>query len=174
MSRIFWGFLFVMIHINITAGNSVIQILPDFIGFFLILGGVDALKDLAPGFEKIRGWVFLMALLETAVWLFSLMGLFPPNRPVTVITSIVLLAIGLYIQYYTVVGIREMEEAQKIDLSSARLLSMWKITAVCSVISYIGSFLNWLRAIFIILSVIADLAFLYYLWQAKTVYEQAG
>lgn len=174
MSRIFWGFLFVMIHINITVGNSVIQILPNFIGFFLILSGVDALKDLAPGFEKIRGWVFLMALLETAVWLFSLVGRFSPNRPVTVITNIVLLALSLYIQYYTVVGIREMEEAKRLDLSSAKLFSMWKITAVFSVVSYIGSFFNWLGAIIILISVIADLAFLYYLWQAKTVCEQAG
>lgn len=174
MSRIFWGFLFIMVHFNITAGNSVIQILPDFIGYFLILSGVDGLKNLASGFEKIRGWVFLMAILKTVAWLFSLVGLPPLNHPFTVIVSIVLLILGLYIQYYVVFGIREMEEAQKMDLHSASLLSMWKITAVCSVLSYISLAVNWLGVIFIILSVIADLAFLYYLWQAKTVYEQAG
>ncbi len=167
MSKIFWGFFFIVFHFKLTVGTSVISLLPDFIGCFLILSGVYELENLASGFRKIKCWVLLLALLKIATFLLDLTGLSSLNQPISVITGIVLLVISLYVQYYIIYGIWQMEESQQMDLYTAKLFSLWKIIAACSILSYLCLLLSWLAAIFMIISVLADIVFLYYLWQSK-------
>lgn len=172
MIKIFWGFFFIVFHFNLTFGTSVISFLPDFVGYYLILSGIYELKDLASGFRKIKNWVLLLALLKVVTFLLDLAGLSSLNQPIAVITGIVLLVISLYVQYYIIYGIRQMEESQQMDLYAAKLFSLWKIVAACSILSYLCLILSWLAAIFIIISALFDIVFLYYLWQSKKKFEQ--
>jgi len=40
MSRIFTGFLFIFLDFNLNLGNSQIGLIPDFIGYIIMLGGL--------------------------------------------------------------------------------------------------------------------------------------
>lgn len=172
MSKIFWGFFFIVFHFNLTLGTSVISLLPDFIGYFLILSGIYELENLASSFGKVKSWVLLLALLKIVTFLLDLAGLSSLNQPIAVIIGIVLLVISLYVQYYIIYGIRQMEESQQMDLYATKLFSLWKIVATCSIFSYLCLILSWLAAIFIIISVLADIVFIYYLWQSKKNFEE--
>jgi len=172
VGNIFWGFFFVAFDFNITLGNAVIGLIPDFIGYFLILKGIIELQDLAIHFKKIKDLVLLMVFLKIITYVMDLLGITAQIQTGAAIIGIVLLVINLYIEYSIICGIQEIEKSQYVNLNAEKLFSMWKIVAVFSTLAYIGLILPSLAIVFVIISAIANMVFLYYLYQSKKAYEQ--
>ena len=40
MNRLFWGFFFVLIDVKLSVGSAVFDLLPDFLGFWMIMKGM--------------------------------------------------------------------------------------------------------------------------------------
>ncbi|WP_096272486.1 hypothetical protein [Paucisalibacillus globulus] len=58
--KIFWGFLFVLIEINL----EFIDILPDPIGYILIFTGISYLANRFPAGNKAKAWAFALIFLS--------------------------------------------------------------------------------------------------------------
>lgn len=59
--KIFWGFLFIFLDIRI---NGIDFVLPDFVGYILIVFGLAALSGLHPGFRKANAYAKVMVLVS--------------------------------------------------------------------------------------------------------------
>ncbi len=172
MSNLFWGFFFIAFNFNLTLGNAVIGLIPDFIGYSLILKGIIELQDSAIHFKKIKDLVVLMVFVKIITYFMDLLGMTAQIQTGAVIVGLVLLVISLYIEYSIICGIQEMEKSQYVNLNAEKLFSLWKIVAIFSALAYIGLILPSLSFVFILISAIANIVFLYNLYQSKKAYEQ--
>lgn len=62
INKIFWGLLLILIDINII----IIDILPDFIGYFIIASGLRRLQPFSSYFSKAKGFSISLAILSLA------------------------------------------------------------------------------------------------------------
>ena len=45
MKLLFWGLLFSLLDWKVTIGSMLVEILPDFIGYFLMMKGLESLQE---------------------------------------------------------------------------------------------------------------------------------
>ena len=171
MGNIFWGFFFVLLDFNLTFNNVIIGLIPTFIGFFLIFKGINQLQDSAANFRKIKPWVIVMAILFTITYVMDLLGMYDHSSGFNVAFGILCLIASLYIQYRIIRGIQEIEQVQDADLKSQALFSVWLIVAASSALSFLSLLFPALALIFVLVSAIASIIFLIYLYQSKNLYE---
>ena len=69
MNRLFWGLFFVLLDYKITVGRAVFEILPDFVGFFLLMRGMESMADRSSCFNRGRHWAFAMALVSGVLYI---------------------------------------------------------------------------------------------------------
>lgn len=134
MNRLFWGLFFVLLDLKTTVGTAVIEVLPDFIGFYLMMKGMESLAGKSDRFDRGRHWCFGLAIVGGILFGADLMN---PDT----MAKVWLWAIGLAALILTLVliraavrGIRDMgRNTQNAD-------AMWMILAVMQVICHL---LNW-------------------------------
>lgn len=66
------GFLFTLVNVNLTSGNTKINITPDFIGWIMIFFGCGMLGDYVKGKPWYKWGAFLLAILSAALWVTEL------------------------------------------------------------------------------------------------------
>lgn len=145
MIRLFWGLFFVLLDYKVTIGTAVIEILPDFLGYYLLMKGMESLAGESRSFDLGRHWAFAMSLLSGVLFLAELMN------PETV-TKIWLwglelgaLMVGLGIVKMIVKGLEQMGKG-----GTEVLRSIWLILALllplCHLLSWVpmvGSICGW-------------------------------
>ena len=77
MHRLFWGLFFAILDIDLTVGRATFEILPDFLGFFLLMKGMEALASETGRFEKSRHVAFGLFLLSAVCCGSGLLNLKP-------------------------------------------------------------------------------------------------
>ena len=77
MHRLFWGLFFVLLDIEIAVGRAVLEILPDFVGFFLMMKGMEELSWQGGRFDKSRHVAFGLFLLSAVLYGAGLLNLQP-------------------------------------------------------------------------------------------------
>ncbi|WNS76616.1 hypothetical protein RRV45_06310 [Bacillus sp. DTU_2020_1000418_1_SI_GHA_SEK_038] len=111
INKVFWGLILVLIDINII----IIDILPDIIGYFIAVSGLNQLQAYSSYFSKAKGLAISLALLSLVTIFqsppipldeFSLsnMSLF------VMVISMIHGIIHLFMVYYTILGLIEMAE----------------------------------------------------------------
>ena len=68
MHRLFWGLFFVLLDFEMTVGRATFEVLPDFVGFFLLMKGMEAMSGSVPRFEKSRHVAFGAGLLSVILY----------------------------------------------------------------------------------------------------------
>lgn len=173
MGSLFWGFFFILLDFNLTFNTCVLGLLPDFVGFLLILRGLKELQKYSAEFVKIQPVVILMAASKFVTYLLDLTGVTAQNQTVMVVVGLIFLLFYLYIEYAIICGIRDMERILEMDCNAKPLLSLWKIIACCSILSnLVFIFAPAVSILFLVVLVIADLVFLFTFYQAKKLYDQ--
>lgn len=82
MHRLFWGLFFVLLDIPVTVGRAEIEILPDFVGFFLLMKGMETLASETGRFQKSRHVAFGLFLLSAICCGAGLLNLEPMTEVV--------------------------------------------------------------------------------------------
>ena len=76
MTKIFAGFLFVFLNLNITVNNAnVINLLPDFVGFILLYMGTRDLLEESPRYVTAGPWLLGLTAYGIANWVLNLLGI---------------------------------------------------------------------------------------------------
>lgn len=65
MSKIFVGLLLVFLDINFTFNTTTIGLLPDFIGYFILIGGLAEMAAVNSHFGKARPFAIAMAIYDS-------------------------------------------------------------------------------------------------------------
>lgn len=135
MYRLFWGLFFVLLDWKITLGTAVIEIFPDFLGFYLLMKGMEELAGKSRFFNKGRHWSFGLALASGVCFGAELMDPDTGTKVFLWMLGFVLVLIGLALIRNLLKGCRDM------GMDTETLGGMWWILAVLQSICYLA---NWI------------------------------
>lgn len=72
MNRLFGGLFFVLLDYKVTLGRAVFELLPDFVGYYLLMKGMETLAVESRSFNRGRHWAFAMTLVSGVLYLADL------------------------------------------------------------------------------------------------------
>lgn len=171
MRKLFVGFALIFFHFTING----FDLLPDFVGYICVVGGLLGLINESDYFGRAKPWsvamIFLSAisafggLYDTIEigFAFYLLGLFE--------TLIMLHIIRMIDQ-----GIGELEQRKECDLGSDVLLRIWKVQTICSFACAVLAWsmdetLSMIALLMGVIAIVAHIVFLLYLHKAEVVYK---
>lgn len=141
MNRLFWGFFFVALDFELTLGTADFELLPDFIGYFLLMKGMEALMAEGQSFNKGRHWAFAMTLYSGSVWIMGLMNLTAMGKVGAWLLGLLGQLMSIFVFRFVVSGVRGMEQEWGWDLQGEKLKAMWLVYGVLGTLCYL---LNWI------------------------------
>ena len=171
MRNIFIGFLLIFLDFNLNLGSSTIGLIPDFVGYIILVKGLDELAAEGPSFTRIRPFAVGMGVYCGILYALDVFGLTASLGWIGVILGIAGLILSLYISHTVIEGVRETETKHDADLGSGRLKSTWTVMAVFQAACYAAMLLPALAIICIIVSLIAGIVFLVAMNDTKKRYE---
>ncbi len=171
MSNLFIGMLLLFLNFNLNIGNISIGLIPDFLGYIFIVKGVVELSNESQLFVKVKPYASGMIYYSGALYIFNLLGLGASLGFIWYILQLISVLMCLYITYFCVKGIKDMEELNGYDLHGETLYKSWIFLAVLSIISSSIAFLVGFGAIIIIIvNFIAIIMYLVNFNQTKKLY----
>ena len=134
MDRLCIGMIFVLFDLNFDLFGVRIPLLPDCIGYLLLLSGFMQLQNESAVFSRSRLPAGLLATYRFACLTGSLTG-FAAN-PFLIYVLNAAGAVGLmFIAFQLIRGFQELEAFRRIELSSARLKKYWALMVSFQVFS---------------------------------------
>lgn len=173
MKNIFIGFILIFLDFNLNAGNIQIELIPDFIGYILMLRGLDEMSVESKFFMKIKPYVTGMAIYTAILYLLDLIGFSKTLGVFTYVLALLSIIVFLYISYHIVIGVKDIEGKYNISMNGDQLKSSWTLLAIFNVLTYVSLLIPSLAIICIIVSFIAAIYFLVVFNKSKNLYYEA-
>lgn len=170
MSSIFTGFMFIFLDFSINLGNTRIELIPDFIGYLIMLGGLREMAGESPAFTKVRPHAVFMVFYTGIVWLLEVFGITVSLGALSLLLGLVSIIVSLYISYTIILGVRDMEGHYNTHLNSDSLKAAWNLLAIFTVLTFLLLLIPALSILCIIVSLIAAIWFLVAFSRSKTLY----
>ena len=172
MSSIFWGFFFIFVNFNLTVNGHVLNLLPPFVGYLLVMRGCRELGEESALFASIRPFALGMAVYTGILWLGDLLAVTGQGSWLTMLLGLVSMAVSLYVSWAVVQAIRDVEALRGADLNGASLHTAWMVLAVAQVASWVLAVLVSLLALLgVIAGLVGIIWFLVALWHSRRNYE---
>lgn len=166
MGKIFGGFLLIFFEFNLTIGNCVIGLLPDFVGYLCIVAGLcDVVSD-GTCFRKARSFAVVMSIYTAVAYVLNLVGISGEWWILSVATTLG----SLFVSYLIVKGLKESEQTHHAQLSSKSIFICWVIMAVFQLLMILALWLPVL-VLLMIPNFLATIVFLVMFFQACKVYS---
>jgi len=125
MKKFAIGFLLIFLNFNLNFNQFSINVLPDFVGYYLLLKGSDEMKRESSRFENASPFAIGMIIYTAVLWLGALLNV--GGGVLGMVLSIIAQVVHFYIAWVLVQALREMEQNHGADLYGSVLLSRWKI-----------------------------------------------
>lgn len=150
MIKLAIGMLFVLMNFSIDIGDLSINILPEFVGYLLFLSASDKLKAKSAYFDKMSGWLFIMAMYKIADYIVSMLNINSGTMAaVFFFGGIVTTILGLIIQFRVFCGIDEIAYNDDVRIKSGRLFALFKVEVILTVLAYVnnitGIYYNYIK-----------------------------
>ena len=68
MGKFFWGFFFIYLNFNLSVNAHTLNVLPEFVGYFLLLQGLRELEEESGVFSDTRPFVVGMTVYTAILW----------------------------------------------------------------------------------------------------------
>lgn len=130
MKKLFWGFLFINLNFNLNFNAHTLNVLPDFVGYILLLQGMKDLEPESHFFQAARPFAIGMAVYTAILWVGALFGITSNEGWVSQLLGLVSMVVALYISWVLIQGVLEMEAAKAADLNGPKLYQLWKVLTV--------------------------------------------
>ena len=167
MKYLFYGLLLLFFDINLNLGFSIINVLPDFVGYALIAYGMSRVAD-CKTYQRSRGLVKIAVAVDVVLWLIAIFGL-QSNWVIGSICSVVSILFKLMVTWKIVLGVQEMELLHQMDLNGAKLKRIWQMelcfTIGACLTGMLGMALLWI--FFCIVNLAVSIAYLVLFYHAK-------
>lgn len=170
MKNIFIGLLFIFLNFDLNLGNMKIGLLPDFVGYFLMIKGFDELIKESEFFDKVRPWAAFMTCYTGIIYVLEFLGASNLLQGFSIILGIISMCISLFILYQIVSGVIDMEKKYQITLEGEKLKSLWTFMAISNVVVYILIFINVFAVFLAIILLIVHIIFLFAFNNTKNLY----
>lgn len=174
MNNLFLGMLFVLLDFNINFGKCTLGLLPDFVGYLLMMKGLEELAPASGQFAKARPWALVMTIYTGALYVLDLFAVSIQLRMLGWVLGLASTAARLVITYWIVAGVREIETVRFRDLQGQRLKQMWLYMAVITGICYVCGWIPVVGLIGAVGAFIMSICFLAAFYKTKTLYQNMG
>lgn len=175
MQNIFWGMLFTFLEININLEKVTIGLLPDFVGFILMIKGLEELALESPLFEKARPWALGMAVYTGVLYAMNFLAMSVHFRFLSWVMHLAALVANLIISRWILRGILEIEANRQLDLQGRQLEQLWKPMAIVRLVAAAFSWFPLVGWICALAAVVMGLCYLVAFHKTKNLYlEQIG
>ncbi len=133
MNKLFWGLFFLYLDFNLNLGEMTLGLLPDFVGYFLLVQGFEELAGESPWFSRGKPFALGMTVYSAVLYVMNLMAARVSDSVVIWLMTLAVVAVQLYIGYCLVKGIMDMEQRRDWSLEGQQLWGLWMAMAVVSV-----------------------------------------
>ena len=171
MNELFVGMLLVFLDVNIGFNDHVFDILPDFVGYLLMARGLEALARESRYFEKARPVAFGMTIYSGILYVVDALAVTVYSQFLSFCLGLLALAASLLLGYWTVSGIRDIEQCRGWDLEGEKLRSMWLYATVIHVITYLCGWIPLVGQMGAIAALVMYICFLAAFYRTKELYE---
>lgn len=170
MRNIFIGLLFIFLDFHIDFDATRIGLIPDFIGYIIMINGLNELSFKNMRFSKIRPFAVGMAIYTGVLYAFDLLAVSFNLGGLSLLLGLASTIISLYISYNIVMGVKDMELAYSQQLNGDNLLTIWKVVAVLSLAIYLLFFIPALGILCVIGNIVVAIIFLVSFNKTKNLY----
>ncbi len=170
MSNLFIGMLLVFLDFNLNLGNSTIGLIPDFIGYFIMVKGLVELSGESSNFTKVIAVGKGMIIYAGVIYIFDLLGISHNLGVITYLLGLISTIASLYISYHVVIGIKDIEEQSSKYLNADGLYRTWRIMAIFSVVMYLLIFIPLLALIGVLVGLGVSVYYLVVFNRTKNLY----
>jgi len=170
MKNIFTGFILIFLDFNLNLGNSQIGLIPDFVGYIVMISGLEEMAGESTLFMKVKPYVTGMAIYTGVLYLLDLVGLSVSLGVLSYVLAFTSTAVALYISYNIVMGVIDMEGKYNTPLNGDSLKSTWTLLAVFNVLTFVLLLIPPVAIICIIVFFIVAICFLVAFNNSKNLY----
>ena len=170
MNRLFWGLLFCLLDYEVTVGSAVFEILPDFVGYFLLMKGMESLAGENEYFDRGRHWAFGLLIVSVLVYGANLMNPDAMTKVWLWAAELAAMILQLLLIRRIIRGLARMERDHGLKLGTERLRAVWLILAVLYPICHLFSWVPLVGDVCGIAALVMGILFLITFYGAKTGY----
>lgn len=143
MNNLFYGLLLVFLDFNLSFNDHTFELLPDFLGYYLMMRGLEELDNESDYFAKARPFAMGMMIYTAVLYALDVLAVTVYLEFVSWVLGLLATIVSLVIGYWVVSGIQDIETRHGWDLQGQRLRSMWLYTAVLQGIAYVCVWIPW-------------------------------
>ena len=140
MDLLLRGMIFVLLDIELTLENSVLDLLPDWLGFIFVLRGFRELEEDWPGFRKGQMLLQLLVVYSAVIYVMKLFELSIRMEILVWAMEMIEILAGLMTARWIGLGVCAMAESLGCDLQGRKLKDMWIYLAALQII---GGLVGW-------------------------------
>lgn len=173
MNRLFWGLFLCLLDYDIKVGSMVIGLLPDFLGFFLMMKGLQQLAGENRFFG--RGQHMAFGLMIPAVILYAA-DLLDPGVMARVVlygVQLVVLVVQLVLIRVIITGLLHLERDRNVQLKGSFLKSIWSILIVICPLCALVYWIPMVGDICYFASAVVSLLFLAAFWDSRKAFYKS-
>lgn len=141
MNRLVLGMLFVFLDIPLELGSATAELLPDFVGYLLMMKGLQELALDSTVFQRGETVALVMAVIHGIHWLMDFFAASVQAELYAWLVGLVVTVLDLVLTYWVVKGVEDMERRYHWVLQAGKLRSMWLVQLVLTILC---ALLNWL------------------------------
>ena len=151
----FWFFSTVNIHF----GVSTVDFLPSWLGYLLMIKGLDTLAEESERFAAARPWCVGMAVYTGVLWIADLFALGAELTFFTWLLGLAGTCVSFYITSIILDGIDRMQLRHG-EIGAAGLRKAWQVAAIATIGAYLLSIVQVIMVICLLISAVANIVFL--------------
>lgn len=170
MKNIFTGFILIFLDFNLNIGNSQIGLIPDFVGYIVMIKGLVEMAGGSPIFMEAKPYATGMAVYTGILYLVDIVGVSVSLGVLSYIFAIVSTIISLYISHKIIMGVTDMETTYNTNLNGDSLKSTWTVLAVSNIFTFVLLLIPTLAVVCIIVAFISAICFLFAFNNSRILY----
>lgn len=171
MKDLFIGMVLVFLDVNVGLGEHIFDVLPDFVGYFLMMRNLETLSAQSGWFRKARPLALAMMVYTAVLYAVDALAVTVYGRFISFCLGILALVAGLLIGYWTVSGVRDLEQLKNMDLEGEKLRSFWLYMAVIQAITYACGWIPLVGTMGVIAALVMNICFLAAFYRTMDLYE---
>lgn len=171
MNELFIGMLLVFLDVNVSITGHTFEILPDFLGYFLMMRGLEALSAESHWFEKARPAAMGMAVYSALVYAVDVLAVTVYSRFLSFCLSALATVVSLLIGWWIVSGVQDVERRRGWDLEGEKLRGMWLYAAVIQGITCVCAWIPLVGQMGLIATLVMYICYLAAFYRTKNLYE---
>ena len=160
MDKLFRGLLLVLLDCRISFGSAVFDLVPDFLGYWLVYQGCILLMEYSRYFVWAKNIAAVLSAYTGVLFVLDLFGISTPLALLSLVLNGICIAGSLVSIYWLVCGIRQMELQRAWELAAVSLKTMWKFLSALQLLCFVLSWIPLIGTLASLAGTIVSICFL--------------